>query len=144
MQKSGWKATDASLAAESDYFGRGVPVRRTMIPFEFMSDDPATGFVFCLVDQARQDGKLEVACRGFINANDLAAGIERARDFDKAIEEGGAGEADIPCDIPSLIEPLTPLGTSAVENRWGLVPGGTPLDKIAETLTGYAAKEPPL
>lgn len=144
MAKSGWTAAAASFAAESGHFGDGVPVRRTLIPFEFMSEDPADGFVFCIVDQAKDAGALQVACRGFIYGGSLAEGMERARAFDRPVEQGGASEADIGCDIPSLIEPLTPLGTSAVENRWALVPGGTPLGRIAETLAGYAAKEPPL
>jgi hypothetical protein len=36
------------------------------------------------------------------------------------------------------------LGSTTPANRWALVPGDTPLDKIAQTLAGYAAKEPPL
>ena len=143
IAKLGWKPADATFVAKSDYFGEGLPVRRTVIPFEFMTDDPQDGYTFCLVDQTTYAGALQVACRGFIYGNDMATAMERARHFDGQPDEGESGDPDISCDITPLIEPLTPL-PSSVENRWALVPGNTPLDKIAETLAGYVAKEPAL
>jgi hypothetical protein len=143
MANLNWKPADTTFVAKSDYFGGGLPVRRTVIPFEFMTDDPQDGYTFCLVDQTREAGVLEVACRGFIYGNDLATAMERARHFDGQPDQGESGDADIDCDITPLIEPLTPL-PSSVENRWALVPGNTPLGKIAETLAGYVAKEPAL
>ena len=139
-----WKEADASFAAQSDYFGDGQPVRRTVIPFDLMSEDEGNGYAFCLVDQAKDNGSLQVACRGFIYADDVAAAMERARNFDGKPEEGQSGEGDVACNVPALIEPLSPLGSTTPTNRWALVPGDTPLDKIAGTLAGYAAKEPPL
>jgi hypothetical protein len=143
MAKLNWKPADTTFVAKSDYFGGGLPVRRTVIPFEFMTDDPNDGYTFCLVDQTREAGVLDVACRGFIYGNDLAEAMEHARHFDGQPDEGESGTPDIDCDIAPLIEPLTPL-PSSIENRWALVPGNTPLDKIAETLAGYVAKEPAL
>jgi hypothetical protein len=139
-----WKQADASFAAQSDHFGEGLPVRRTVIPFDFMSEDEGDGYAFCLVDQAKENGTLQVACRGFIYADDVAGAMERARTFDGRPEEGQSGEGDIACNVPTLIEPLSRLGSTTPANRWALVPGDTPLDKIAGTLAGYAAKEPPL
>lgn len=143
IAKSGWKPAEASFPAHSDYFGGGLPVRRTVIPFEFITDDPQDGYSFCLVDQTIWAGTLKVACRGFIWANDLSEGMERARNFDGGPDGGTPDGADIDCDIPSMMEPLTPDEVSAA-NRWGLVPGDTPLDKIAATLAHYVATEPPL
>ena len=61
MARLNWKPAEATLVAESDYFG-GLPVRRTVIPF-------------CLVDQTREAGVLEVACRGFVYGNDMATAM---------------------------------------------------------------------
>jgi hypothetical protein len=139
-----WKPADTTFVAKSQYFGSDLPVRRTLIPFGFMDENPDDGYTFCLVDQTVDKGTLKVACRGFVFGDDLEAGMERARHFDGDPGAGESGEADIGCDTPALIEPLTPLGISSPDNRWALLPGDTPLDKINETLAGYVAKEPAL
>jgi hypothetical protein len=144
MTRLNWKPAAATFLAKSDHFGSGLPVKRTLIPFGFMDDNPDDGYTFCLVDQTVDAGKLQVACRGFVYGNDLEAGMERARHFDGDPDQGESGEADVACDIPELIEPLTPIGASSPDNRWALVPGDTPLGRITETLAGYAAKEPAL
>jgi hypothetical protein len=139
-----WKPADTTFVAKSDYFGADVTVKRTMVPFGFMDENPDDGYTFCLVDQTTDQGRLKVACRGFIFGDNLEAGMDTARLFDSDPSAGWSGTPEFACNIPELIEPLTPLGTSSPDNRWALVPGDTPLDKINETLAGYAAKEPAL
>jgi hypothetical protein len=142
MTKLNWKAADATFVARTDYFGDGVEVRRTVIPFDAAGDDPEAGYDFCLVDQAKVDDVLQVGCRGFIYGQTLADALQRARDFDGP-DAGTYGEPDQDCNLPSGTEPLT-LDQTTPQNRWALVPGKTPLDQIAPTLADYAAKEPPL
>jgi hypothetical protein len=138
-----WKVEDASFTASTDYFGEGIPVRRTVIPIDFSGDVPEQGYEFCLVDQAKDDtGTLQVACRGFLWGDDLGDVMDRARSFDDP-DSGEYGQPDNACDIQSMLEPLSPLEVTAA-NRWGLVPGDTPLDRIAAVLADYAAREPPL
>ena len=142
MTKLNWKAADATFVAKTDYFGDGVEVRRTVIPFDAAGDDPDAGYDFCLVDQAKVDNVLQVGCRGFIYGQTLDDALQRARDFDGP-DAGTYGEPDQDCNLPSGSEPLT-LDASTPQNRWALVPGRTPLDQIAQTLADYVAKEPPL
>jgi hypothetical protein len=139
-----WNPADTTFTAKSDYFGSELPVKRTLVPFGFMDDNPDDGYTFCLVDQTMDEGALKVACRGFIYADNLEAGMDQARLFDSDPAAGWSGQPQFNCSIPELIEPPTPLGTSSPDNRWALVPGDTPLDKINETLAGYLAKEPAL
>jgi hypothetical protein len=142
MTKLNWKAADATFVAKTDYFGDGVEVKRTVMPFDMAGEDSDSGYDFCLVDQAKVDGVLQVACRGFIYGQTLDDVMQRARGFDGP-DAGTYGEADEDCDLPTGTEPLT-VDQSTPQDRWALVPGNTPLDKISETLAGYAAKEPPL
>jgi hypothetical protein len=142
MTKLNWKAADATFVAKTDYFGEGVEVKRTVIPFDSAGDDPDAGYDFCLVDQAKVDNVLQVGCRGFIYGQTLDDAMQRARDFDGP-DAGTYGEPDQDCTLPSGTEPLT-LDQTTPQNRWALVPGKTPLDKIAQTLADYVAKEPPL
>jgi hypothetical protein len=139
-----WSPAETTFVAKSQYFGSGLPVKRTLVPFGYMDDNPDDGYTFCLVDQTVDQGTLKLACRGFVFGDNLDAAMERARHFDGDPDAGESGTADIACSIPELIEPLTPIGTSSPDNRWALVPGDTPLDKINETLAGYVAKEPAL
>jgi hypothetical protein len=142
IAKLAWKPADASFIAPSDYFGDGIPVKRTVIPLDAAGDDPDSGYDFCLVDQAKQDNVLQVACRGFIYGQTLQDALARARDFDST-EDGTLGEPDQYCTLPSGTEPLT-LDQTTPQNRWALVPGKTPLDGIAQTLADYVANEQPL
>jgi hypothetical protein len=139
-----WSPAETTFVAKSQYFGSRLPVKRTLVPFGYMDDNPDDGYTFCLVDQTVDQGTLKLACRGFVFGDNLDAAMERARHFDGDPDAGESGTADIACSIPELIEPLTPIGTSSPDNRWALVPGDTPLDKINETLAGYVAKEPAL
>ena len=142
MAKLNWKPADASFVAASDYFGDGIAVKRIVIPFDAVGGDSDSGYDFCLVDQGKFDNVLQVACRGFIYGQTLQDALQRARDFDGP-DTATYGEPDRPCNLPSGTEPLT-VDQTTPQNRWALVPGKTPLDRIAPALADYVAKEPPL
>lgn len=135
-----WDAGRSTFAADTDYYGPNLEVKRTVVPLLNAGEG---GAYFCVVDRVANDIRLHINCRGYLYADGLPEAVEKASRIDRP-ETGQYGLVDVKCTIPWIVEPLKGYGASYRENAWALVPPATSVDAINDVLHYYAASEDPL
>lgn len=125
MEDANWSASAASFRSTTPF---GEDARSIVIPIGPGAEGTLT---FCIVDQVAGDSE-RVDCRGFIRYELVSEAVDAAREW---------GDVEIPCEMPTLIDPRREDENLLYGNAWAFVPPRTPLAEIKPTLDRLAATE---
>lgn len=126
----------ANMEFYTPEFGDSKRANRTVVKTAYAGEG---GFEYCILDHVLSDGKLEVACRGFIYALDLNEATKSAKALDK---NGEYGNPDVPCDSLGAMNAMD--GYDEFMNRprsFAFAPADTPIETIDIVLRKYQSEE---
>jgi hypothetical protein len=128
----------SSFRFKTGYFSGGqIPAVRSVVAVAVGGEGITT---WCLFDHALVDGRIKMACRGYIGAYDLNEAVQRARKFDK---NGEYGTPEVDCNLTLAVD-----ATIGIENIntdvFALVPPTTSISDVANVISRMSASEKPL